>query len=162
MTEPRALTPAEQPPGAEHPRYPRLFSPLQVGPIQVKNRIVNSAHTTNFAHGGVYTEQLIAYHRERARGGAAIIVSQATNVVPEYGELRNVDDRIVDGIAAVRCVPVRSPPSPLIHTWARRTDHTNASYQKCISDTTIVIAHRVVMSASRACTPSPYARRLPR
>jgi 2,4-dienoyl-CoA reductase-like NADH-dependent reductase (Old Yellow Enzyme family) len=101
MTQPRALTPAEQPPGGEHPRYPRLFSPLTVGPLQVKNRIVNSAHTTNFAQGGVYTEQLIAYHRERARGGAAIIVSQATNVVPEYGELRNADDRIVDGYRRV-------------------------------------------------------------
>ena len=101
MAESGPLTPAEQPPGMAHPRFPRLFSPLQIGPLRVKNRIVNSAHTTNFAHGGVYTEQLIAYHRERARGGAGIIVSQATNVVPEYGELHNADDRIVDGYQRV-------------------------------------------------------------
>jgi 2,4-dienoyl-CoA reductase-like NADH-dependent reductase (Old Yellow Enzyme family)/thioredoxin reductase len=89
------LGPAEQPAGSAHPRYPRLFSPLRVGPIDVKNRIVNSAHTTNYARDGVYTEQLIAYHRERARGGAAIIVSQATNVIAEYGELYNADESII-------------------------------------------------------------------
>lgn len=87
--------PAEQPPGTTHPRFPQLFSPLRVGPTTAKNRIVNSAHTTNYARDGVYTDQLIAYHRERARGGAAIIVSQATNVIADYGELHNADDRII-------------------------------------------------------------------
>ena len=51
--------------------FPNLFSPLRVGPITLKNRIVNSAHQTGFAHQGNYTSQLRAYHRERARGGAA-------------------------------------------------------------------------------------------
>lgn len=80
---------------ALHPQFPHLFSPLKVGPITMKNRFVNSAHQSGFAYDGNYTPQLLAYHRERARGGAAIIVSQATAVVPGYLDLWNIDERIV-------------------------------------------------------------------
>src|ERR1035437_5965701 len=78
-----------------NPWFPHLFSPLKVGPITLKNRIVNSAHQTGFAHSGDYTSQLLAYHRERARGGAAVILSQAVAVVPGYLDLWNVDDKLV-------------------------------------------------------------------
>jgi 2,4-dienoyl-CoA reductase-like NADH-dependent reductase (Old Yellow Enzyme family) len=81
--------------------FPHLFSPLTVGSITLKNRIVNSAHQTGFARDGQYTAQLIAYHRERARGGAAVIVSQATSVVPGYLDLWSRDDGIVDEYRAV-------------------------------------------------------------
>ena len=101
-----ANTAAEQAPGTAHARFPILFSPLRIGPLTVKNRIVNSAHQPRFAHAGRYTDQLIAYQRERAVGGAAVIVSQATGVTPDYLDLKNVDDRIVDDyhriVAAIR------------------------------------------------------------
>jgi 2,4-dienoyl-CoA reductase-like NADH-dependent reductase (Old Yellow Enzyme family) len=80
--------------GAAGP-FPHLFSPLQVGPVTLKNRIVNSAHQTGFAAGGRYTDRLLAYHQERARGGAGLIVSQATCVTPEYLDLWNADDEII-------------------------------------------------------------------
>nr|MCW2728402.1 putative oxidoreductase [Aeromicrobium sp.] len=79
----------------QHPEYPLLFSPLQVGPLTLKNRIVNSAHQTGYARGGAYTDQLIEYHRERARGGAALIVSQATSVTGDYLDLFNSDDSVI-------------------------------------------------------------------
>ncbi|HEY3954969.1 MAG TPA: NAD-binding protein [Streptosporangiaceae bacterium] len=82
-------------PRAAAPAYPHLFSPLRVGPVTLKNRIVNSAHQTGFATARGYGPQLVAYHRERARGGAGLIVSQATCVTPEYLDLWNVDDSIV-------------------------------------------------------------------
>jgi 2,4-dienoyl-CoA reductase-like NADH-dependent reductase (Old Yellow Enzyme family) len=84
-----------------HAEYPILFSPLQVGPLNLKNRIVNSAHQTGFARGGAYTEQLIEYHRERASGGAALIVSQATSVTGDYLDLYNANDSIVPAYRAV-------------------------------------------------------------
>lgn len=84
-----------------HPEYPILFSPLQVGPLKLKNRIVNSAHQTGFAREGAYTDQLIEYHRERARGGAAMLVSQATSVTGDYLDLYNSDDSVVPAYKAV-------------------------------------------------------------
>jgi dimethylglycine catabolism A len=92
---------ARQPAGAVPPAgrgpqpFPHLFSPLQVGPVTLKNRIVNSAHQTGFASGGRYTDQLVAYHQERARGGAGLIVSQATCVTPDYLDLWNSNDEII-------------------------------------------------------------------
>jgi 2,4-dienoyl-CoA reductase-like NADH-dependent reductase (Old Yellow Enzyme family) len=82
--------------GSSQSPFPLLFSPLRVGPLTLKNRIINSPHQTGFANSGNYTPQLIDYHRERAKGGAALIVSQATSVIPDYIDLWNVDDRIVD------------------------------------------------------------------
>lgn len=90
--EPRAAAPVA---------FPHLFSPLRVGPVTLKNRIVNSAHQTGFAAARGYGPQLIAYHCERARGGAGLIVSQATCVTPEYLDLWNVDDSIVGQYRAV-------------------------------------------------------------
>lgn len=87
---------AQQRDPTPHSRYPRLFSPLELGPITVKNRIVNSAHQPRFAHAGRYTDKLVAYHRERARGGVAVIVSQATCVTPDYLDLKSVDEGIVE------------------------------------------------------------------
>lgn len=84
-----------------HPEFPVLFSPLSVGPMTLRNRIVNSAHQTGFARNGTYTDQLIEYHTERARGGAALIVSQATSVTGDYLDLYNSSDDIVPAYQAV-------------------------------------------------------------
>lgn len=77
------------------PVYPRLFESLRLGPITLKNKIINSAHQTGFAADGRYTPQLLRYHREVAAGGAAAIISQATCVTDEYVDLHNVDDEII-------------------------------------------------------------------
>ncbi|PSR70257.1 hypothetical protein C8258_04380 [Nocardia sp. MDA0666] len=81
--------------------FPLLFSPLEVGPLTLKNRIVNAPHQTGFARDKGYSPQLVEYHRERARGGAALIMSQATSVVPGYLDLHNVSDEIIPQYAEV-------------------------------------------------------------
>ncbi|HEY7938366.1 MAG TPA: mycofactocin system FadH/OYE family oxidoreductase 2, partial [Acidimicrobiales bacterium] len=53
-----------------------LWSPLRIGPVTVKNRIVFSAHLTNYAEGGRPTEQHAAYYAERAKGGAGLIITE--------------------------------------------------------------------------------------
>lgn len=55
--------------------YDNLFEPLKVGPTELKNRIVRSAHST-----GLGGEGLIAYHEARAKGGVAMSTIQATGV----------------------------------------------------------------------------------
>ena len=54
--------------------YPNLFTPIELRHKTLKNRIVFGAHTTNMAEDGLPGERHFAYYRERARGGAAMIV----------------------------------------------------------------------------------------
>ena len=80
--------------------FPHLFSPLRVGPYTLKNRIMNTGHAAHFQTGdGLPTQPYIDYVRERAKGGAGIIVTGHT--VPHYDgdaspSLTNYDDRIID------------------------------------------------------------------
>ena len=62
--------------------FPRLFSPLRLGSLQVRNRIFSSGHDTVMAERGLVSEQLIAYQRARAAGGVGLIVVQVAAVHP--------------------------------------------------------------------------------
>ena len=62
--------------------YRLLFTPLRVGPATLPNRVVFSAHLTNFAQGNFPGERLTAYYRERARGGAGLIITEEQSVHP--------------------------------------------------------------------------------
>ena len=42
-----------------------LFSPLRIGPVEVRNRIVFAAHLTNYAEDGLPTAQHAAYYAAR-------------------------------------------------------------------------------------------------
>lgn len=79
--------------------FPNLFSPITIGRRTLANRIMNTGHAAHFQAGdGLPTGRYVDYLRERARGGAGIIVTAHT--VPYYdGEvslsLASYDDRIV-------------------------------------------------------------------
>ncbi len=60
----------------------RLFSPLRIGPVELSNRIVSTAHQTTLVQKGVPTDDFLAYHEARARGGTGLIVLEATAVHP--------------------------------------------------------------------------------
>ncbi len=59
-----------------------LWTPLQIGPVTVANRIVFSAHLTNYALDGKPTEQHAAYYSARARGGAGLIITEEHSTHP--------------------------------------------------------------------------------
>lgn len=61
------------------PRFPLLFSPVTVRNVTIKNRILSTGHGTRLAHRHV-NDDLIAYHRARARGGAGLIVTEVGGV----------------------------------------------------------------------------------
>ncbi len=63
-------------------RYRYLFSPLRVGPLTLRNRIVFSAHLTNYADEGLPTEQHAAYYAARAAGGAGLIITEEHSTHP--------------------------------------------------------------------------------
>ena len=63
-------------------RYRYLFSPLRVGPVVVPNRIVFSAHLTNYAVDGLPSAQHAAYYAARAAGGAGLIITEEHSTHP--------------------------------------------------------------------------------
>jgi 2,4-dienoyl-CoA reductase-like NADH-dependent reductase (Old Yellow Enzyme family) len=60
-------------------RLTRVLSPIQVGQVTIKNRIVRTAHTTLLGDGGV-SDRMIAYHLERARGAVGLTVLEGAPV----------------------------------------------------------------------------------
>lgn len=63
--------------------FQHLFRPLALGPITVDNRIVFSAHLTNYAtQDGMPSEQHAAYYEARAKGGAGLIITEEHSVHP--------------------------------------------------------------------------------
>ena len=62
-------------------KFENMFSPIQIGPIEVKNRFVVPPMGNNFANtDGSLSEQSAAYYRERAKGGFGLITIEATVV----------------------------------------------------------------------------------
>ncbi len=94
--------------------FEALFSPLDVGRITLKNRILSSGHDTVMSVDGFVSDQLIEYQRARAAGGVGHIVLQVSSVhhTSDYTaqELIAVSDdaipgyrRIADAVHAHDC-----------------------------------------------------------
>ena len=77
--------------------YERALSPIMIGGLEVKNRIVRTAHATMMARDGRITDALIAYHLARAEGGVGLSMLEAAGVHPSSVlSLANLDDSIID------------------------------------------------------------------
>jgi 2,4-dienoyl-CoA reductase-like NADH-dependent reductase (Old Yellow Enzyme family) len=59
-----------------------LWQPLSIGPTTVKNRVMANATTLLYGEGNVLSDRHIAYYRERALGGTALLVSEQHAVHP--------------------------------------------------------------------------------
>ena len=55
-----------------------LFTPHQIRNCEIRNRIFSSAHQTILASNGVPSEDMVAYHEARARGGAGLIIMESS------------------------------------------------------------------------------------
>ena len=81
--------------------FPHLLSPLQIGSVTLRNRIVSAGHDTILPTDGTVNDALIAYHEARAAGGAGMIIVQVAGVheTARYTShmLMAVDDRAVPG-----------------------------------------------------------------
>ena len=59
-----------------------LFTPMKLGSLTLKNRIVFSAHLTNYAEEYMPSDRHAYYYRERARGGAGLIITEEHSTHP--------------------------------------------------------------------------------
>lgn len=64
-----------------HIAYPDVFQPMVLNQLHLRNRIFVPAHTTNFGENHLPSMRHVAYHSERAQGGAAAIIFEAIRVM---------------------------------------------------------------------------------
>ena len=85
--------------------FAHIFKPVRLRHKTLKNRVVFGAHTTNMANLGLPGEQHLAYYRERAMGGAAMIVVEPMPVHPAAvltrGNFRPDSDAVIDGFRKI-------------------------------------------------------------
>jgi mycofactocin system FadH/OYE family oxidoreductase 2 len=83
--------------------FRRLFTPLPVGGLVLKNRIFSTGHAEAMAEDGHAGPRLWAYHEAKARGGAALtIVGGSTSVHPSspasaWNMIANHNDAVIPG-----------------------------------------------------------------
>ncbi|MBV9996146.1 MAG: FAD-dependent oxidoreductase [Caulobacteraceae bacterium] len=60
----------------------KVFEPIMVGPVELPNRVVRTAHGTDLVVAGRFTDDFIAYHAARARGGCGLSILEAAAIHP--------------------------------------------------------------------------------
>lgn len=73
-----------------------IDKPIRIRDVEIKNRVVRSAHGTNIGRGEL-NDDLIAYHHQRAKGGVGLTFIEYCSVHPSnYSpQLQSWDDSIV-------------------------------------------------------------------
>src|SRR3954447_10594341 len=117
--------------GAGHGRvrrmaYEALLSEVRLGPAALRNRVVSTAHQTGLVHDHLPTDDLVAYHEARARGGVGAVFLEAT-AVHETGLL--TAHTIRGYPPALAAAPPRGaapagPARPRTSGWARPSGPT--------------------------------------
>ena len=79
----------------------KVFEPIQVGALTLKNRLVVSAMLTNLAAAdGSATEAYVAYHEAKARGGWGLIITEDYPIAPNAGTSKTLPMIYNDTLAA--------------------------------------------------------------
>lgn len=87
----------------QNSEFSDLLSPIRLGNVEVRNRMLSSAHSSGMYQLNRPTPQNNAYHAARARGGIGLIVIQGTIVHPtSYGGLQSPVAYVEEAIPAWR------------------------------------------------------------
>lgn len=81
--------------------FTKIFEPINIGPLHLKNRVMMAPCVTFFAKDGYVTDQMIKFYCERARGGVSVIVIEATYTYLS-GRPRRLflfEDKYISGLA---------------------------------------------------------------
>jgi 2,4-dienoyl-CoA reductase (NADPH2) len=83
--------------------FMKLFEPIEIGGVRVKNRIVMPAGETHFeAPDGGVTDRLLEFYRERARGGVGLAIVGLAKIEGHFmGGLAAHDDKYIPDLAKV-------------------------------------------------------------
>ena len=117
--------------------FPTLFSPLEIGPRTVQNRICCSAHADSLAEDGMPTERTVRYYELKARGGIGFMMCfgsasvHRTSPARDWNGVELFEDRVIPhlskfsqtmhryGVPCVAQITHRGRRGRSIDTWER-------------------------------------------
>jgi mycofactocin system FadH/OYE family oxidoreductase 2 len=87
------------------PNLSRIFEPITLGKVEMRNRIVMTGHGTGMAQSHLPSAQHAAYYAERARGGVGLIGMAFPQIHPSSqnvpGEVRAYLPEVIPGLRAI-------------------------------------------------------------
>lgn len=99
----------------ENQFYTNLFTPLTIGTITVRNRIMSTAHFTGFAKGGMPSDKHRQYWGSKAKGGIGLIMTEIQPVHPTAGIMPSLIHNYRDEI-----IPAFKPVVDEVHAHGGR------------------------------------------
>ncbi|MDP2719159.1 MAG: NAD(P)/FAD-dependent oxidoreductase [Dehalococcoidia bacterium] len=84
----------------KNPEIKRLFEPIKIGNVQIKNRIKMPALAVGYAENGFVSEKLKDFYEERAKGGTGLIgIAITASRLAEFSPFTGVwDDKFIPGM----------------------------------------------------------------
>ena len=82
-------------------RYPHVFSPLKIGPVEVRNRFYFSAHGTPLTAENSPSDDAAYYFGERAAGGVALIMHSLSVGVRQIARISPQSESTIDSFAGL-------------------------------------------------------------
>lgn len=117
--------------------FPTLFSPIDIGPRTMKNRICCSAHADSLAEDGMPTERTLRYYELKARGGVGFMMCfgsasvHRTSPARDWNGVELFEDRVIPhllkfsaamhryGVPCVAQITHRGRRGRSVDTWER-------------------------------------------
>ena len=110
-----------------------LLTPYSLAGLQLRNRIVSTAHSSRYTSGGIPTERYRLYQEQKTRGGIGLVTLGGSAVVgrdsaPAFGNITMYKDEVVAPLARITesCHDHGSGVIiQLTHMGRRTDDHTS-------------------------------------
>lgn len=85
----------------KHPKYPHVFSPIKLGPVEIPTRFFFAPHGSSLSAGTKPSDDLVSYSVERVKnGGCGLVIVALT--AHERGRTRQPSPHPPENIAAFR------------------------------------------------------------
>ena len=117
-----------------------LLKPFKIKNLEIKNRLMTSAHEPSYAENGMPTERYRLYHLERAKGGIGLTMTAGSAVVsPDspstFGNLHAYKDEIIPWLKQLsdECHDYGSKVMIQITHLGRRTNWNHSDWLPVLS-----------------------------